>query len=59
MYTFELFKIGEYFGYHILQDGGVIISQEFAPDLDGYTPMTEATAIKNAGEVIGRLQGGS
>lgn len=57
MYTYTLYPVETGFGYHILNDDSVIISQDYAPDLSGFVVMSESQAIQSAQEVIVRLKG--
>jgi hypothetical protein len=43
------------FGYNILVDGSVIIHQDFDPDAEGDTPMSEERANQAADIVLERL----
>lgn len=56
-YTYELFEVGDGFGYNVLCGGSIIIAQEYAPDLSGFIVMTREEATANAEIIIGRLEG--
>lgn len=46
----ELYKVGEGFGFRV---GGVV--QDYAPDCEGFVPMTREQAEAYANEVLQRL----
>jgi len=56
MHGTQVFPVGEGFGYDILQDGVVIIHQEYDPDLPGFESMSEAEARAKADIVLQRVQ---
>lgn len=55
-YSYELFSIENGFGYNILCDGSIIITQEYDPNLSGYSIMTEEYAKEQAEIVLKRLE---
>jgi hypothetical protein len=56
MYSKEIFRNEEGYGYKILKDGVIVIIQDFKPGVEGWQPMTEEEANQLADEEIRRLE---
>ena len=54
-YSFEVYQHSGGYGYRILDNGVVIITQEYSPPDPGETPMDEATATAWATTVTNNL----
>lgn len=57
MYTYELYIVENGFGFKILCNGSLIITQDYKPNVNGYIVMTEEEAINEAKDVLNRLGG--
>jgi|YNPMSStandDraft_1061717.scaffolds.fasta_scaffold11776_3 hypothetical protein len=55
MYSKEIFKTDEGFGYKILKNEVVFIVQDFKPGVEGWIPMTKEEANQLADEEIKNL----
>ena len=55
MYSKEIFKTENGYGYKILKDGVVVIIQDFKPGVEGWVSMTQEEANQLADEEIQRL----
>jgi len=58
MYRKEIFKTKDGYGYRILKDDVVIITQDFKPKVEGWQTMTEEEANQLAEEEIQKLEEG-
>ena len=55
MYTFQTYEVDGGYGFCIMADGNVIITQDFKPDEPGFVPMTFEEAEFGANAVLERL----
>lgn len=58
MFTYEIYPFETGFGFNILQDGNIIIHQDYNPDFGGYVLMDEETATRYAIELHERVVNG-
>jgi len=48
----KIIKRDDGYGYEILQDGSVMVRQDYMPNVEGFVPMTEATANELADRIV-------
>lgn len=54
-YTYETIKLEKGYGFHILCDGAIIITQEYKPDVDGFQVMAENEAEEQAKVILAKV----
>ena len=55
MYTFKTYEVDGGYGFCIMADGNVIITQDFKPDEPGFVSMTLEEAAFGVNAVLERL----
>ena len=48
----KIIKRDDGYGYEILQDGSVMVRQDYMPNVEGFVSMTEATANELADRIV-------